>query len=239
MPLPLVLLPGFMSDIRIWGPQIEALSLGRALHLGQWEDYDSVGEMAERVLANAPERFSVAGPSLGGMVAIEMLRRAPERVERIALLTTNCLAETPTLAAERDLRIARTRAGRLADVMAEEMPLKALADGEVQKPLADFMVEMALGLGGDAYIRQSRAIQRRPDQQRTLRQARLPALVICGAEDTLYLPRRHEFIAELMPNADLRVIEGAGHVPTLEQPAAVTDAMNGWLEGEAETMLLR
>ena len=233
---PLVLLPGLMCDVRIWGPQIEALSLAGTLHLPHWGDGDSVQSLAEAVLAQAPPEFALAGMSLGGMVAMEILRQAPERVTRIALIGTNCLAETPPLAAERELRIVRAKAGRLATVMAEEVPATVLADGPLRAPISDFLIEMALDLGESTYLRQSRAMQRRPDQQRTLRQARLPALILCGAEDKLYLPRRHEFIAGLMLHADLRMIDGAGHVPTLEQPAEVISALGDWLERERKPL---
>jgi len=227
---PLVLLPGFMTDARIWGAQIEALSASRTLVLPSFGRGAAVDDMADAVLADAPPRFALAGPGLGGMVAMAILARAPERVTRIALLATSCLAEPPQAAAARDQRIARVKAGRLADAMREEVPAEALAAGPMRAPVAEFLVEMAMGLGRDAYLHQSQAMLRRPDRQRVLRQARLPALILGGAEDRIHLPRRHEFMAELMPRGELCIVEGAGHAPTLERPEAVTAALEAWLE---------
>lgn len=231
---PLVLLPGFMTDARIWGAQIEALSGERTLLLPTFGQVETVDDMADAVLACAPPRFALAGPGLGGMVAMAILARAPERVTRIALLATSCLAEPPQAAAARDQRIARVKAGRLAEAMRDEVPADALAEGPMRDAVADFLVEMAMGLGRDRYLRQSQAMLRRPDRQRILRQTRLPALVLGGAEDRIHLPRRHEFMAELMPRGELCIVDGAGHAPTLERPDAVTAALRVWLDRAPE-----
>lgn len=227
---PIVLLPGLMNDVRIWGPQIETLSVEHGMFLPAWGTGETLAEMAEHVLAEAPPRFALAGISLGGMVAMEMLRQAPERVSRIALLATACLAETPANAAAREARIVHAKTGRLAEALAAEYPPEALAEGPMRRPIADFLIEMGLRLGEAAYLRQARAIQKRADLQRILRQARLPALVLCGEHDTLYRPRRHEFMAELLHDARLEVIPDAGHAPTLEQPGLVNDALRAWLQ---------
>lgn len=237
--VPLMLLSGLMTDVRIWGAQIESLSAQYPLYLAHTGEADSVEGMAEAVLDGAPPVFALAGHGLGGMVAIEMMRRAPERIDRIALFCTNCLAETPPMAAERALRIARAKAGRLADAMAEEVPESALAPGEYRPMIAGFLAEMALEMGEAHYLRQARALQRRPDQQRTLRQIKVPTLICCGEHDTLYLPRRHEFMAGLVPRAKLVVIEGAGHLPMVEQPGAVTKALAQWMDSALAPSLLR
>lgn len=231
---PLVLLPSFMADARIWGAQIESLSASHAIHLAHIGTGPSIEDMAEAALAGAPRDFALVGHGLGGMVAIEMLRRAPERVRRLALMSTNCLSETPPAAAERDLRIARAKAGRLADAMADEVPPGCFAPGEFHDMVVQFMAEMALDQGPDMYLRQAAALQRRPDQQRTMRQVRVPTLVLCGEHDTLYLPRRHEFIAGLVPRAELVVMPGAGHAPMVERPRATSEALLRWLKDERQ-----
>jgi len=109
------------------------------------------------------------------------------------------------------------------------MKPKYLADGPSQKDVLDVVMQMAEALGPEVFVRQSRALQRRPDQQATLRRCRLPTLVLCGAEDTLCPVKRHEFMAELMPQAQLVVIAGAGHLPPLEQPDATTQALRDWM----------
>ncbi|RVT84506.1 alpha/beta fold hydrolase [Rhodobacteraceae bacterium CCMM004] len=235
---PLMLIPGFMCDVRLWGPQVEALSAEMPLILPAWGRAETVGEAAAAALAAAPERFAVAGHGLGGCVAIEMLRQAGARITRIALSATFCLAETPSVAAERELRMARVKAGLLDAVVAEDVPEDALAPGPLRAPLRDCLAEMARGLGEGTYLRQARAMQRRPDQQRTLRQARLPALVLGGAADTICRPQRLDFLAGLMPNAQLEIVAGAGHVPMLERPDAVTDALRAWLARTPAPVLL-
>jgi len=235
---PLVLLPGFMCDARLWGAQIEALSPSVSILMPSLGAADNVEEMAGAVLGMAPKRFALAGHSLGAAVAMEILRRAPDRVSRIALMSTTCLAETPSYAADRETRIARVRAGRLDTVMQDEVPKFSLAPGPMRDQVAEFIVDMARAMGTEAYIRQSRAMQRRPDQQATLRRARLPALVICGEHDELVLPRRHEFMAELMPRARL-VKTTAGHLPSVEAPQAVNKALADWMARETEPLLLK
>ncbi|MBJ3762744.1 alpha/beta fold hydrolase [Maribius pontilimi] len=239
MGMPLVLLPGFMSDLRVWGPQIEALAQDHTLVLPTLGTFDSVERMAENLLPQLPQRFALAGHSLGGHVAMELLRRAPDRVERIAILSAPCLAETPPMAAERELRMVRAKGGRLAAVMAEDLPKTCLADGDLCAPLHGFVLEMAERFGVDAYLAQSRAMQKRPDCQRVLRTARLPSLVMGGAEDTVVRPQRLEFLAGLMPKASLRIIDGAGHLPMLERPDRVTGALMEWMEWPLEALLLR
>ncbi len=226
---PLVLLPGFMCDMRVFAHQITVFSLDRSVHLTPVTSGGSIAAMARMALDGAPKRFALAGQGLGAMVAMDMLRQAPERVTRLALIGTSPLAETPQEAAVRDPRIAAARAGRLDEMICEDVPPGSLAPGPRRVEIATEMVDMARMLGPEVYGAQSRALQRRPDQQKTLRTTRIPTLVMCGAHDTIYPPRRHEFMAELIPNADLSVLENAGHLPLLETPADVTAALHDWL----------
>lgn len=227
---PLVLLPGMMCDARLWWPQMAALSGTHALHMAPISGGDYIEEIAAQVLAGAPERFALAGLSMGGIVAMEIYRRAPDRVSRIALLDTNPLAETPTVAAAREPQIVAAKAGRLVEVMRDEMKPNYLAPGPGQDEILGLVLEMAESLGPDVFVAQSRALQRRQDQQAVLRRISVPALVLCGEYDALCPVRRHEFMADLIPRATLQIIEGAGHLPTLEQPIATTRALRTWLE---------
>ena len=190
---------------------------------------ERIEEIASDLLDSLPARFALAGSGMGGIVAMELLRRAPDRVIRIALLDTNPLTETPVLAANREPQIVRARSGRLAEVMRDEIRPNYLAEGPHRGEVLDLAMDMAMTLGPEVFIRQSRALQRRKDQQATLRKIKVPTLVLCGAEDALCPVKRHEFMAELIPYATLRVIDGAGHLPTLEQPDAVTDALREWM----------
>lgn len=227
---PLVLVPGMMCDARLWGPQLVELSAERAVHLAPITGADTVAALAARTLEDAPPRFALAGLSMGGIVAMEVIRRAPDRVTRLALLDTNPLAETPAVAAAREPQIVAARSGRLADVMREEMKPNYLAPGPEQAAVLEIVMDMALALGPDVFVAQSRALQRRPDQQGTLRRVAVPALVLCGQYDALCPVRRHELMADLMPHATLEVIADAGHLPTLEQPEETTAALRRWLK---------
>ena len=228
--MPLVLLPGMMCDERLFGPQVAALSPEREVRVLPVTAHDTMAALAEAVLRAAPPRFALAGLSMGGIVAMEVLRQAPDRVARLALLDTNPLAEARAVQAARAPQIAAARAGRLAAVMRDEMKPRYLADGPDTPAILDLCMEMALGLGPKVFERQSVALRDRPDQRDTLRDARLPVLVLCGAEDGLCPPHRHTLMHDLIPGSVLTVVGGAGHLPTLEKSEETTAALRRWLE---------
>ncbi|MEM1072914.1 MAG: alpha/beta fold hydrolase [Pseudomonadota bacterium] len=230
MPEPLVFLPGMMCDARLFGPQIAELSADTSVMVAPVTRGERVEEIASGLLHELPLKFALAGLSMGGIIAMEILRRAPDRVTRIALMDTNPLAETPQVAAAREPQIVAAQAGRLLNVMREEMKPNYLAPGPYRADVLDLVMDMADGLGPEVFVRQSRTLQSRPDQQSTLRKCRAPALILCGAHDALCPVKRHKFMAELMPNASLVVLEHAGHLPTLEQPAQTTAALRTWLD---------
>ncbi len=228
---PLVLLPGMMCDARLFAPQMAALSGGRALHLAPIAAHDTVVALAGDVLAHAPPRFALAGLSMGGIVAMEVLRQAPGRVERVALMDTNPRAEACEARAQRGPQIARALEGGLEGVMRDEMKPNYLADGPDRAAILDLCMAMAQDLGPEVFARQSRALAARPDQQATLRAWRGPTLVLMGEEDRLCPRERHELMHALVPGSHLAVIEGAGHLPTLERPERTTAELIRWLEG--------
>ncbi len=226
---PLVLLPGMMCDARLFGPQIAELSSEMPVMVAPVSQGERIEEIASNLLGALPARFALAGLSMGGIVAMEILRRAPDRVSRLALMDTNPLAETPVVAANREPQIVKVRSGRLIEVMRDEMKPNYLAPGPQRADVLALVMDMAEVLGPEVFIRQSRALQRRRDQQVTLRKCRVPTLVMCGAHDALCPVKRHSFMAELIPGAELRVIEGAGHLPTLETPEEATAAIRDWM----------
>ncbi len=225
---PLVLLPGMMCDARLFMPQIAAFSSETSVQVAPVTQGESIEEIAEQVLRTAPERFALAGLSMGGIVAMEVLRIAPHRITKLVLMDTNCQPELANVAAAREPQIVRVKAGRLAEVMRDEMKPNYLAPGPQRVDVLNIVMDMALDLGPEVLVRQSRALQRRPDQQGHLRKARTPTLILCGEHDALCPIRRHEFMAHLMPNAWLEIIKDAGHLPTLEQPSAVTELLHRW-----------
>ena len=226
---PLVLIPGMMCDARLFGPQIDAFSGQVHLHLATMTGAATVTGIAQDILRAAPPEFSVAGLSMGGIVAMEMLRLAPARITRIALMDTNPLAETGAVKSRRAPQIAKARAGHMAHVMRDEMKPNYLVDTPNRAALLDLCMDMAISLGPDVFIQQSHALMSRPDQSESLRAAQIPALILCGRHDALCPVARHELIQRLMPQATLRIIENAGHMPTLEQPVATTQALRDWL----------
>jgi len=226
---PLVFLPGLMCDARLFGPQIAELSSEFSIMVSPVTRGERIEEIASGLLDELPARFALAGLSMGGIVAMELLRRAPDRVSRLALLDTSPLAETPQAAAAREPQIVKARAGRLHQVIRDEMLPSYLGPGPFRNEISELVLDMADALGPDTFVRQSRALQRRRDQQGTLRKCRAPTLVLCGAHDALCPVKRHTFMAELIHGAELRVLDTAGHLPTLEAPAETTQALRDWM----------
>lgn len=224
---PLVLIPGMMCDARMWG-RIEAdLDVPVLHHIPTGAE--SMSDLAALFLAEAPPRFALAGLSMGGILAMEILRQAPDRVTRLALLDTNPRAETATVQARRASQIARSLSGDLEGVMREDMKPNYLSRGSGKDSILKLCMEMALSLGPQVFVRQSLALRDRPDQQTTLAAFKGPALVLMGAEDKLCPLDRHQLMHELMPQSQLRIIPGAAHLPPLEQPDATARAMCDWL----------
>ncbi len=226
---PLVLLPGMMCDARLFTPQLAAFSHERAVMVAPLVDHESVELLAREVLDSAPARFALAGLSMGGIVAMEVIRQAPERVLRLALLDTNPLAELPEVAARREPQIKAVIADNLRAVMRDEMKPNYLCEGPNTQSILDLCMAMAETLGPDVFIRQSRALQTRPDQCDSLSAIGVPTLVLCGSQDLLCPLERHELMRDLIAGATLTVVENAGHLPTLENPDDTNKALSRWL----------
>ena len=227
---PLVLLPGMMCDARLFSPQIAAFSAERAVQVAPLTQHDTIEALARSVLDNAPPHFALLGLSMGGIVAMEIMQQASERVTHLALLDTNHMAELPEISARREPQIAKVRAGQLRQVMRDEMKPNYLSDGPHQGAILDLCMSMAEALGEDVFERQSRAIQNRPDQQDTLRKVAIPTLIMCGEDDALCPPERHQLMHELVDGSTLHIIQGAGHLPTLEQAELTTQILRQWVD---------
>ena len=222
---PLLLIPGMMCDARMWG-DLPFAGIRHALPIGA----DRMADIASQILQDAPPCFALAGLSMGGIVAMEVLRQAPERVDRLALLDTNPLAEAPDVHARRLPQIAKVQAGGLSAVMRDEMKPNYLAESPHKAKILELCMDMALGLGPEAFVDQSRALASRPDQQVTLAAFKGPALILMGTEDRLCPRPRHDLMHRQMPQSRLVIIEGAAHLPPLEQPTQTTAALRRWLE---------
>ena len=224
---PLVLIPGMMCDARMWGGIDAALGVPVLHHLPV--QAETMSAMAALFLADAPQHFALAGLSMGGILAMEILRQAPGRITRLALMDTNPRAEMAEVRSRRGPQIDRALAGDLAGVMRDEMKPNYLAPGPGKAAILDLCMDMALSLGPQVFARQSRALRDRGDQQATLAGFAGPALVLMGEQDRLCPLDRHQAMQSLMPQSRLVIIPGAGHLPPLEQPDATLRALRDWL----------
>lgn len=226
----LVLVPGLLCTADLFRSQIAALDKrGCAVHVADHAKDASVAAIAGRILADAPPRFALAGLSMGGYVAFEILRQAPERVERLALLDTSARPDMPEQSENRR-RLVALAEKKGVSMPAREMFAKLVAPSRADDAeLLNTFLAMAEATGTDGFARQQTAIAARPDSRPTLAAVSCPTLVLVGAEDQLTPPPLAEEIAKGIPGARLAVIPGAGHLSTLEAPDALNDALAGWL----------
>jgi len=227
--LPLLLLPGLLCDATLWAPQIAALSDIAVPRVGDLTRHDSLPAMAAAMLAEMPGPFALAGLSMGGYVAQEIMRQAPQRVLRLALLDTSARPDTEEQRARRRGLIELAGKGRFKGVTPRLLPLFIHPDRLSDGPLVDTVMGMAERVGRDGFLRQQKAILGRPDGRADLARIACPTLVLCGREDALTPLDCHEEMAAAIPAATLTVVERCGHLSTLERPDAVNDALRRWL----------
>ena len=227
---PLILLPGLLCDGALWQHQSQALADIADVSVADLTSQETIGAMASQVLAAAPEQFALAGLSMGGYVALEIIRQAPERVARLALVDTNARADSPQQSADRWALIGLARSGEFKGVTRRLLPLLVHRERVNDEQLANAIFAMAERVGRDAFIRQQRAIMGRPDSRRDLGLIHCPTVVLCGRQDLLTPLAMATEMAEKIPRAVLIVIEECGHLAPLERPEAVTAALSDWLQ---------
>lgn len=225
----IVLIPGLACTARLYEPQAAALSAGRTVIVADHTLDDSIAAIAARLLRDAPDRFALAGLSMGGYIAMEVMRQAPERVERLALLDTSARPDTPEASQDRKRLIALAEAGRFEEIHAALWPRLVHPDRRSDRALQDDVQGMMRETGVDAYVRQQRAIMARRDSRPTLPGIEIPTLVLVGEGDAITPPEIAREMAEMIEWASLVVIPKAGHMSTLEQPERVTEALQLWL----------
>jgi len=227
---PLVLLPGMMCDARLFHPQIELLSSNRSLIVMELKGKKTMAGLAKSVLERAPAHFALAGLSMGGIVAMEIIRQEPDRVTRLALMDTNPLADPPEKAAQRKSQINRVMAGALRSVMRDEIKPNYLCQASKSHDILNICMDMAQDLGPEVFQDQSSALQNRPDQCNTLQSVNVPSLILCGENDQLCPVSRHILMHDLISGSRLEIIPRAGHLPTLEQPELTNRKLEEWLK---------
>jgi pimeloyl-ACP methyl ester carboxylesterase len=230
MPTTLILVPGLLTGERLWSPQMEHLSDLTSPVVANVPTSDSVGGMARDILEWAPENFALAGPSLGGYIAMEIMRQAPERVNALALLDTSARADTWEQTEARLELLKLAEADRFEEVLQRLLP-RLLHPGRLSdEALVSTVLDIGRSVGPEVFERQERTIIARPDSRKDLASFRCPTLVLCGREDALMPLRLHEEIAQSVPDARLHVIDDCGHLSIIERPAEVNEALRDWFE---------
>lgn len=228
----LILLPGLLCDARLWAHQVRGLADLAQPVVPNLTDHDTVFDLARDTLAAAPARFALAGLSMGGYVAQEIIRQAPERVTRLALLDTSARADSAEQSERRRGLIRLAEMGKFKGVTPRLLPLLIHADRLDDEGLTTEIMAMAEAVGQAAFLRQQRAIMGRPDGRADLAAIRVPTLVLCGRQDALTPADLHMEMAASIASARLVMVEHCGHLATLERPDEVTAAMRRWLTAE-------
>lgn len=223
--LPILLVPGLLCSPRLYAAQIPALWRFGPVTIADHTRDDSVAGIARRVLATAPPRFALIGLSMGGYIAFEILRQAPERVARLALLDTSARPDTAEQTAGRRAQIALATSGRLAEVVSTAFPNSVHPARRSDARLRQVVLDMAAEVGVDAFVRQQLTNIGRPDSRPGLAAIRCPCLVLVGDSDQLTPPDRAAEIADGIAGARLVTVPESGHTSTLEQPEFVTTAL--------------
>ncbi|WP_299616150.1 alpha/beta fold hydrolase [Pelagibius sp.] len=229
--LPLALLPGLLCDAALWEHQVARLSDMADCWVADFTTQDSAEAMVESVLAAMPERFYLAGLSMGGYVALELMARAPERVEKLALIDTRAQGDTEEQTARRRGLIELAQKGQFKGVTPRLLPLFIHPDRMADEALTAVVMGMAERVGKDAFLSQQRAIMTRRSHTETLAGITVPTLILCGRQDALTPLADHEAMAAAIAGSELVVVEDCGHLATIERPEPVTAAMRRWLQG--------
>lgn len=224
-----IFLPGLLCDHALWAHQAAHLADIASTSVGDLTHDDSVQAMASRILEEAPDTFALVGLSMGGYVALEVMRQEPERVERLALVDTQARPDTAEQVKTRQGLIRLAGMGKFKGVTPRLLPNLVHHDRLDDPSVRNVVLEMAERIGQGAFARQQTAIMGRPDSRGDLHAIRVPTAIICGRQDILTPPELHEEMANAIPNAKLAIIEEAGHLAPLERPEAVTGVLSDWL----------
>jgi pimeloyl-ACP methyl ester carboxylesterase len=227
--LPCVLVPGLNCSARLYAEQIPALWRFGPVLIADHSRDDSIAAIARRILTMAPPRFALAGLSMGGYIALEIMRQAPQRVAKLALLDTGARPETPQQTAGRLPRIALAKSRRFAEVPDGQFPLLVHRNRHGDAVLKNLVRLMAEETGADAFLRQMQAIMGRADSRPALAAITCPTLVLVGDGDELTPPALSEEMAAAIPGARLVLVPDCGHLSTLERPQTVTQALCEWI----------
>jgi len=228
--LPVLLIPGLACTPSLYAGQMPALWTFGPVTVADHRRADSMDAIARQILAEAPPRFALAGLSMGGYLALAIVRLAPDRVAKLALLDTGSRSDTPEASERRKASMAKVQAGEFDAVMDTLWPILVHKERQGDAALKRIVFEMAKTAGADAFVRQQQAIMTRPDSRAGLPDIRCPTLVLVGEGDQLTPPALSEEMAALIPNSRLVTVPDSGHLSTLEKPESVTRALVEWME---------
>ncbi len=228
-PLPSVLIPGLLCTPRLYTEQLPALWRFGPVTVANHTHDDSMSGIARRILSLAPPKFALIGLSMGGYVAFEILRQAPDRVAKLALLDTTARPDAPEQTEQRKRQIEMARHGRFDGIAQLLFPRFVAAARHGDRALQDIVRTMAEDTGAEAFVRQQTAIMNRADSRADLGAIACPTLVVVGADDALTPPDRAAEMVAAISGARQRVVPECGHLSTLEQPETVTQALVAFL----------
>ncbi len=226
---PLILLPGLLCDAALWAHQLETLSDVADMTVADLTRDDSIEAMANSVLKAAPRKFALAGLSMGGYVAQEIMRQAPQRVTRLALMDTSCRADSEAQRSRRYALLSQLEHGDFKGVTTRLLPLLIHRDRIADAALVSIIQTAAANVGAEAYRRQQHAILGRRDGRRDLAKIKCPTLILCGRQDALTPLALHEEMAAEIAGAALVAVEDCGHLAPLERPRTVSAVLRYWL----------
>ena len=225
----MVLVPGLFATPRFYAEQLPSLWQAGSVQFATHTRDETMPDLARRILGDAPQRFALVGHSMGGYIAFEMLRQAPQRIERVAFLDTSARPDAPEQSERRRQLIEQAAQGRYADIADQLYPNLVHSARHADTELREIVRQMARDTGAAAFIRQERAIIARADSRPMLADIRCPALVLVGAQDALTPPERADEIAEGVAGSVRIVVPDCGHMCALEKPQAVSEALAQWL----------
>lgn len=227
--LPVVLIPGLLASPRLYAEQLPELWRFGPVTVADHTRDETMGAIARRILATAPPKFALVGLSMGGYISFEIMRVAPERVVKLALLDTSARPDLPEQSETRRAQIADAKSGRLADVLDRAFPTWVHPARRDDRALRALTATMAAEVGVDGYVRQQLANISRADSRPTLATIRCPTLVLVGEQDGIATPERAAEIANGISGARLVTVPDCGHMSAAEQPQKVTAALVEWL----------
>jgi len=225
----LILGPGLLCDADIWKHAQERLADLADIHVANTLQDDNIADMARRLLTTAPPTFAYAGFSMGGYLGFELLRQAPERISKLALLSTTAQPDPVEHTQLREMFIEMTKQDCFEEAVARNLSLFLTPEYDNDDQRRNYLTAMAKRTGPEVYVRQLTAIINRVDSRATLSDIRVPTCIVCGRDDQLTPIAKHLEIAEQIPSAQLHILNYARHFITIEQPQAVTALLHNWV----------